>query len=59
MAPPGVLQGIFHAVGGELALDHLVRSAHSGAQGVSTLDHKSGDDAVEGQSVVEALAGQL
>ena len=52
-------QVIFHTVGGEFALDRLIRAAHAGALGVSALDHEAVDDAVEGQAVIEALFCQL
>ena len=53
-----LVQGVVHAVGGELALDHLVRSAHSGAHGISALDHKSADHTVKDQTVIKSFFDQ-
>ena len=56
---PGVGQRIFHAVGRKLALDGVLRSAGAVAVGVAALHHEPGDDAVEGESVIKAVVGQI
>ena len=53
-----VLQLVFEAVAGELALDGIARAAHAGALGVAALDHEAGDDAVEDHAVIKALFDQ-
>ena len=55
----GVLDGVVHTVCSELALDVPARAAGAVAQRAAALDHKAGDDTVEGQAVIEALADQL
>ena len=50
-----VLDGVSEAVSAEFAVELLVRAAHTVAEGVAALDHKAGDDSVEGESVVEAF----
>ena len=55
----GVLDGVVHAVLQELALDVPAGAAHAGALRVAALNHKAGDNAVEGQAVVEALLDEL
>jgi len=55
----GVLDGVVDAVGSKLALDVPAGAADAVAQRAAALDHKAGDDAVEGQTVVEALTDQL
>ena len=42
-----------------LALDAVARAARSVAAGASALDDEVGDDAVEGQPVVEVVVGQV
>ena len=54
-----VLDGVVDAVGGKLALDVPAGAAGAVAQRAAALDHEVGDDAVEGQAVVEALTDQL
>jgi len=46
------------AVAGKLPLDGVARTAGAGALGAAALDHKAGDDPVEGEAVVEAALGQ-
>ena len=53
-----MLQGILHAVGRKLALDAVPRPPDPDPFGISSLDHKAGDDAVKGQPVIEAAVGQ-
>ena len=55
----GMLNGVDDAVLQELTLDVPARAAHAGALRAAALDHKAGDDAVEGQAVVKALLDQL
>src|SRR5437588_10897459 len=43
----------------DLVLERVARTAGAGALGAAALDHEVGDDAVEGEPVVEALARQL
>src|SRR5512133_3141810 len=43
----------------DLVLELIARTARAGALGAAALDHEVGDDAVEDQPVVEALAGEL
>ena len=43
----------------ELVLELVARAAGAGALRAAALDHEVGDDAVEDQPVVEALAGEL
>ena len=50
-----VLQVIFEAVAGKLALDGVARTAGADAVRVAALDHKAGDDAVEDDAVIKAL----
>ena len=50
---------VVHAVSGKLALDVPARAAGAGAQRAAALDHKAGDDTVEGQAVIKALLDQL
>ena len=54
-----VLEGVVDAVSGKLALDVPARAAGAGAQRAAALDHKAGDDTVEGQAVVKAFLDQL
>ena len=51
---PVVLEGVAHAVVGELALDGVAGAAHAVAVGAAALDHEAGDHPVEDQAVVEA-----
>ena len=46
---------ILIAIAPELSLDGISGTAHAGSLRISALDHESGDDAVEDQSVIEAL----
>src|SRR5699024_4190868 len=55
----GVLDGVGHAVGGELALDLPAGAAGAVAQRAAALDHEPGDDPVEGQAVVKAGLDQF
>ena len=55
----GVLDGVVDAVGSKLTLDVPARAAGTVAQRAAALDHEAGDDTVEGQAVIEALADQL
>src|SRR5436190_4127383 len=43
----------------DLVLERVARAAGPGALRAPALDHEVGDDAVEDQAVVEALAGEL
>ena len=52
-------QSVGHAVVDELALDGLTAVAVAVAQRVTALHHEAFDDAVEGQSVIEAAVGKL
>ena len=54
-----VLEGIVHVVGRELAFDLIFRAAGAVAQRIAALNHKAGDDAVEGQAIVEALIDKV
>ena len=54
-----MLKRVVHAVGGKLTLDVPAGATGAVAQRAAALDHKAGDDAVEGQAVVEALTDQL
>ena len=42
--------------GGELVGELVAGAAHAGAGGIAALNHEVGDDAVEGDAVVEAAA---
>src|SRR5208282_2452403 len=42
----------------DLALDLVAGAAHAGSRGTTALDHEILDDAVEIESVVEALLGE-
>ena len=55
---PLVGQVVCEAVGGELPLDAVARTAGTGALGVAALDHEAGDAAVEGQAVIKPLLNQ-
>ena len=55
----GVLQLVIKAVCRKFALDAVAGAAGAVAIGVAALDHKAGDDAVEGEAVVEALTGEV
>ena len=44
-----------NAVGFKLAFDVFIGTAHAGAFRITALNHETFDDAVEGQSVIEAL----
>ena len=57
--PRGGWGGVVDAVSGKLALDVPARAAGAGAQRAAALDHKAGDDTVEGQAVIKALLDQL
>ena len=48
---PLMPQVVLHAVEEEFALDAVAGAAHAGALGAAALDHKAGDDTVEGQAV--------
>ena len=50
-----MLDRVVHAVGGEFALDVCSAVAGAVTEGTSALGHESGDDSVEGQTVVEAF----
>ncbi len=54
-----MLDIVDNAVGRKLALDLVGASAHAGALWIAALHHKALDDAVEGQSVIEALVHQI
>ena len=54
-----VLDGVVDAIGGKLALDVPAGAAGAVAQRAAALDHKAGDDTVEGQAVVKAFLDQL
>ena len=56
---PGTLQGILHAVCGELSLDGFLASAGTVSQRIPALYHESGDDPVNGQAGIEALIRPL
>ena len=67
LAAVGVGAGVGHAEGsfsvgfGGVAVfvfELVAGPAHSGAGGVTALDHEAGDDAVEDDAVVEAVAGE-
>ena len=45
--------------GSELVGELVARTAHAGAGGIASLDHEIRDDAVEGDAVVEAAAGEV
>ena len=49
---------IFHAVFGKFAFDRFVRTAGSIPLRVSALDHKTADDPVEGEAVIETVLGK-
>ena len=53
-----MLEVILEVIGGELTLDGVAGAAGAGALGAAALDHKAGDDAVEGQTVVVTLLNQ-
>ena len=55
---PVVGQVVLYTVLAELALDGVAGTAHTSALGATTLDHESGDTAVEDQPVIKALADQ-
>ena len=66
LAPVRVRAGVRHRerpaldlVVVELVLELVARAAGAGALRAAALDHEVGDDAVEDQPVVEALAGEL
>ena len=48
-------QLVVHPVEEELALDAVAWAAHAGALRAAALDHKTGNNAVEDQSVIEPL----
>ena len=50
-----MLQGIVEAVLVELAFDVVSRAAHTGSIRAAALDHETADNAVEDQSIIEAL----
>ncbi len=56
---PRVCDGIVKSVGGKFALDAVARAIHAGPFGASALNHKAGDDAMKGQSVIKFFADQL
>ena len=43
----------------ELVLELVAGATHAGAGGIATLDHESSDDAVEDDTVIEVILGQL
>src|SRR5690606_4722303 len=68
LAATGVLAGVGHREGAGLvavrvalglALDRVAGPAGAGALGAAALAHEPGDHSVEGEAVVEPLAGQL
>ena len=50
-----VLDGIVVTVSAEFTVELLLGAAHTVAEGVAALDHKAGDNSVEGEAVVEAF----
>ena len=50
---------VVHAVRAEFALDVVAGAAGPGAKGAPALDHEALDDAMEGQSVIEAFLHEL
>ena len=50
-----MVQVVLEAVGGELAADLIARAAHAVPVRASALDHKTIDDAMEDQAVIEAF----
>ena len=52
-------EGILDTVDGKLALDGFIGAAHTGTGRVAALDHEAGNDAVEDQTVIEALGNEL
>ena len=50
---------IFHAVEFELPFDVLIRAAHSVMFGIPALDHKTADDPVKREPVIEVFVCQL
>ena len=50
-----MLEIVFEAVAGKLALDAVAGAAGACALGVAALNHKAGDDTVEDDTVVKAL----
>ena len=50
---------IFHTICRELTFDGLLRTAGSVSIGIAALDHESGDDAMESQTIVEAFICQI
>ncbi len=58
ITPRVCLMGLFTPFA-ELTLDVPARAAGAGAQRAAALDHKAGDDAVEGQAVIKALIDQF
>ena len=51
--------GILYAVGSKLALDGFFGAARTVAKGIAALDHKAGDDAVEGKTIIKAVIDKL
>ncbi len=47
---------ILHAVFRKFPFDRLIRAAGSISLGIPALDHKTADDPVEGQAVIESIA---
>ncbi len=54
-----VLYSVIPAVCAELSLDVFLCAAHTVAERVAALDHKAGDDSMEGETVVESLGNEL
>ena len=54
-----VLDRVVVTVCTELADDVLLRAAHTVTEGIAALDHKAGDNSVEGETVVEALLNEI
>ena len=50
---------IFYTVCRELAFNGLLRTAGSVSIGITALDHESGDDTMESQTIVEAFICQI
>ena len=50
---------IFHTICRELTFDGLLRTAGSVSIGIAALDHESGDDTMESQTIVEAFICQI
>ena len=53
-----MLQGVAHAVVGELTLDGVAGTTHAGPVGAAALNHEAGNDTVEDQTVIKALLHQ-